>query len=53
YKGYPKNVSIPYGIIEIGDCAFADCESLTAVEIPDSVEIIGESAFLRLNLSLQ
>ena len=46
YKGYPKNVSIPFGVKEIGNGAFSGCHSLNSVDIPDSVEIIGSGAFL-------
>ena len=32
-------------VTTIGECAFADCASLTSVNIPDSVTTIGDSAF--------
>ena len=38
------NVTIPYGIISIGNQAFHRC-SLSTVDIPDSVTSIGEGAF--------
>lgn len=39
------SVTIPNGIISIGDLAFYACSSLTSVTIPDSVTNIGEEAF--------
>ena len=38
-------VSIPNGVIKIGDYAFEYCTSLTNITIPDSVTSIGDSAF--------
>ena len=35
----------PFSIISIGDYAFADCEGLVSVSIPESVTSIGENAF--------
>ena len=46
---YGKNissVSIPYGIKNIGDRAFAENRNLTSVVIPDSVETVGSEAFV-------
>ena len=40
----PRDVVIPQGVISIGAYAF-DSNSLTSVEIPDSVTDIGDSAF--------
>ena len=37
--------TIPQGITDIGDDAFARCSSLTSVSIPDSVTAIGNTAF--------
>lgn len=40
-----QNVIISYGITNIGNAAFYNCENLTAVVIPDTVTSIGDSAF--------
>ena len=54
YQGDDSEVQIPeivnykgkdYKVIEIGNCAFYYCQSLTSVTIPDSVTSIGNSAF--------
>ncbi len=37
--------SIPYGVIKIGDYAFAYSETITSVEIPESITEIGYGAF--------
>ncbi len=39
YKG------VDYRVTSIGDSAFADCDSLTSVTIPDSVTTIGDEAY--------
>ena len=36
---------IPDGVKRIATCAFRECENITALHIPDSVESIGEGAF--------
>ena len=36
---------IPEGVKRIGACAFRECEYITSVYIPDSVESVGEGAF--------
>ncbi len=41
-----SSVSFPPGISEIRRCFFADCESLTLAELPETVEQLGEEAFL-------
>jgi len=40
-------VGLQQGLKVIGVSAFADCDSLTRISIPSSVEIIHESAFFR------
>lgn len=40
-----KEVSLPSTVTEIGDCAFAYCESLEKINLSESVETIGYSAF--------
>jgi hypothetical protein len=38
--------SIPAGVTDIGDSAFAACDGITSVEIPQSVTRIGNHAFM-------
>lgn len=40
-----NEVSLPSTVTEIGDCAFAYCESLEKINLSESVETIGYSAF--------
>ncbi len=40
-----KVITIPYGVVSIGACAFSDCDNLTSVYMPDSVLTIGAEAF--------
>ena len=40
-----NEIVIPDGCESIGDCAFKDCDKLTAVSIPESVTEIGENVF--------
>lgn len=43
------NVSIPYGVTEIGFAAFHGCYQLVSIEIPDSVTTIGANIFDNCN----
>lgn len=47
-----QDVSIPYGVIEIGRGNFSECSSLLSCTIPDSVQTIGDYCFIN-NPSLQ
>ena len=40
------SVTIPSGIVEIGNGAFSECEELESIVIPNTVKVIGEEAFL-------
>jgi uncharacterized protein YjdB len=40
-----KSVSLPSGLLKIGECAFEGCENLDSVTIPASVTLIEERAF--------
>ena len=40
------SVTIEEGLTSIGECAFADCSSLTAITIPEGVTSIGAYAFV-------
>ena len=40
------SITIPFGVIDIGDAAFLGCASLTSVTLPNSVTSIGGNAFL-------
>lgn len=45
-----EEVVWPPHLKEIGDLAFSECESLRRVELPDSVEVLGEGIFNRCDL---
>lgn len=45
YSSYIKNVAIEAGVTKIGNSAFAGCENLTTVTLPDGLSVIGSSAF--------
>ena len=40
-----NNSVIPYGVTNIGNCAFKNCRSLTNVTIPNTVTTIQNGAF--------
>ena len=40
-----RDVTILSGVTNIGDAAFSDCIQLTSVELPNSLESIGNSGF--------
>jgi hypothetical protein len=44
------NVTLPEGLLTIGDCAFSLCCSLRQIQIPASVERIGVAAFCKSGL---
>ena len=44
-EGYKGAMVIPEGVTRIGDNAFANCFSLTSIEIPNNVTVIGNGAF--------
>ena len=43
--GSLTSITIPDGVISIGNFAFSGCNELTSITIPDSVTSIGDSAF--------
>lgn len=45
------SVSIPSGVVKIGDVAFMECRNLTSVRFPNSVTTIGWGAFLSSGLT--
>lgn len=51
YTGSGGAVTIPNGVTEIGDVAFAYCEGLTSITIPSSVTTIGGWAFMLSGLT--
>ena len=38
-------ITIPEGLLKIGDRAFADCAELDSIVFPESLRVIGEEAF--------
>ena len=47
------SITIPYGVISIGDEVFAHCTGLKKVTIPGSVKSIGERAFSDCHISTE
>ncbi|MDE6083177.1 MAG: leucine-rich repeat domain-containing protein, partial [Muribaculaceae bacterium] len=47
----PSPVVIPEGVTAIGEGAFKDCDKITAVELPESLEKIGKDAFEGTSIS--
>ena len=47
YQSKLEEVDLPEGLLEIGDYAFRDCNSLKRMAIPSTVAVIRERAFLR------
>lgn len=45
-----SNVTLPEGLLTIGDAAFSLCSSLRQIQIPASVERIGVAAFCKSGL---
>lgn len=45
-----SNVTLPEGLLTIGDCAFSFCSSLRQIQIPATVERIGVAAFCKSGL---
>jgi hypothetical protein len=44
-SGWLKHISLPEGLLEIGECAFYNCINLTSVTIHDGVTTIERDAF--------
>ena len=46
FRGIPISaVTVPAGVVTIGEKAFMQCENLTSVTLPEGVTFIGEEAF--------
>lgn len=45
YRGIIESIVINEGVVTVGQEAFQDCTSLTAVDLPDSLEILGGYSF--------
>ena len=46
YNGEGGDIIIPYGVTAIGFRAFAECETITSVKIPETVKYIDVAAFV-------
>ena len=40
-----KQITVPVGVTKLGDNAFRECTKLESVELPETIETIGDSAF--------
>ena len=40
-----EEVTVPEGVVSIGEYAFCDCDYLQSISLPDSLEVIGNCAF--------
>ena len=47
---YLESITLPKGLIKIGEIAFSSCEVLTEINIPDSVTTIEDRAFANCNM---
>ena len=47
YTGRGGRVTVPEGVTEIGDGAFADCGGLTSVTFREGLQTIGARGFFR------
>lgn len=45
-----RYISIPDGVTKIWDRAFAGCTNLTSIDFPNSIEYIGDSAFINTEI---
>ena len=45
FREYIRTVTVPEGVVSIGDYAFEDCFNLIEVTLPESLRTIGEGAF--------